>query len=60
MSGSDQPQLPPYVIPGNPTCLFLFLYWEDNAKQDESVLLLQGNLVESGLPTNPIISWNIC
>lgn len=56
MSGSDQPQLPPYVIPGNPTCLFLFLYLEDNAKQGESVLLFQGNLVESVFPTIPIIS----
>lgn len=60
MSGSDQPQLPPYIIPGNPTCLFLFLYLEDNAKQGESVLLFQGNLVESVFPTIPIISWNIC
>lgn len=60
MSGSDQPQLPPYVIPGNLTCLFLFLYWEDNAKQDESSLLFQGNLVESVFPTIPIILRTIC
>lgn len=63
MSGSDQPQLPPYVIPGNLTCLSLFLYWEDNAKQDESVLLLFSkfiNLVENAFPIIPMISWNIC